>query len=81
MILDQKAIPLLIIVLPMFNILGKIDTKSNWQERKTYCLTNVYSNKAKLLADSKNPKNVSLATFKPSRFCLLKLKKMKGMEK
>jgi hypothetical protein len=49
------------------NILGKIDTKSNWQERKAYCLTNVYTNKAKLLADSKSPKNVSLATFKPSK--------------
>ena len=49
------------------NILGKIDTKRNWQERKAYCLTNVYTNKAKLLADSQNPKNISLATFKPSR--------------
>jgi hypothetical protein len=30
-------------------------------------LANVYTNKAKLLADSKNPTNVSLATFKPSK--------------
>lgn len=49
------------------NILGKIDTKSNWQQRKAYCLTNVYTNKAKLLADSKSPKNISLVTFKPSK--------------
>ncbi|MBI1780512.1 MAG: hypothetical protein HYR66_03995 [Sphingobacteriales bacterium] len=49
------------------NILGKIDTKNNWQERKAFCLSNVYTNKAKLLEDSKNPKNVSLATFKPSK--------------
>lgn len=48
-------------------ILGKIDTKNNWQERKVDCLANVYTNKAKLLSDSKNPKNVSLATFKPSK--------------
>ena len=49
------------------NVLGKIDTKNNWQERKNFCLTNVYTNKAKLLSDSKAPNNVSLATFKPSK--------------
>jgi len=49
------------------NVLGKIDTKNNWQERKSYCLANVYTNKAKLLSDSKSPTNVSLATFKPSK--------------
>lgn len=48
--------------------LGKIDTKSNWHERKKYCLTNIYTNKAKLLKDSENPTNISLATFKPSKF-------------
>lgn len=47
-------------------ILGKIDTKNNWHERKQYCLSNVYTNKAKLLADSKSPNNISLATFRPS---------------
>lgn len=49
------------------SILGKIDTKNNWLERKAYCLKNVYTNKTTLLSDSKNPKNVSLATFKPSK--------------
>jgi len=49
------------------SILGKIDTKNNWQERKAYCLKNIYTNKTTLLSDSKNPKNVSLATFKPSK--------------
>ena len=48
-------------------ILGKIDTKSNWEERKNYCLTNIYTNKSKLIADSKHPKNLSLATFKPTK--------------
>ena len=49
------------------NVLGKIDTVNNWQERKSFCLVNVYTNKAKLLSDSRAPNNVSLATFKPSR--------------
>ena len=57
------------------NILGKIDTKNNWQERKAFCLTNVYTNKAKLLADSKNPNNVSLATFKPSKIISFDIEK------
>lgn len=48
------------------NVSGSIDTKHNWKERKSFCLTNVYISKAKLLSDSKAPKNVSLATFKPS---------------
>ncbi|MBK6545774.1 MAG: hypothetical protein IPG12_10955 [Saprospiraceae bacterium] len=49
------------------NILGKIDTKNNWRVRKEFCLRNVYTNKSKLLFDSKAPSNVSLATFKPTR--------------
>jgi hypothetical protein len=49
------------------NILGKIDTKNNWRERKELCLKNVYTNKAKLLSDSQEPTNISLATFKPAK--------------
>ncbi|MCF8231007.1 MAG: hypothetical protein K9J27_02370 [Bacteroidales bacterium] len=45
---------------------GYLDTKSNWAERKEWCLKNVYTNLSQLLNDSKDPKNVSLATFKPS---------------
>lgn len=37
------------------------------RERKKYCLNNIYTNKAKLIQDSQKPKNVSLATFKPSK--------------
>ena len=49
-------------------LIGKtIDTKGNWAVRKDLCLKNSYTNKAKLLDDSKVPKNISLATFKPSR--------------
>ena len=48
--------------------LGKIGTNNNWAERKKYCTVNVYTNKLKLLEDSKEPTNVSLATFKPTKF-------------
>ncbi|MFI5160747.1 MAG: hypothetical protein ACHQHN_05685 [Sphingobacteriales bacterium] len=47
-------------------ILARIDTENNWRERKTLVLKNVYTNMGKLIADSKSPKNVSLATFKPT---------------
>lgn len=47
-------------------ILGRIDTKRNWQGRKQYCLKNVYTNLEQLLNDSRDPKNISLATFKPA---------------
>ncbi|MDY7395925.1 hypothetical protein UMM65_11770 [Aureibaculum sp. 2210JD6-5] len=50
-----------------FKIIDTLDTKNYWKERKHFCLKDVYTNKAKLLADSKNPTNVSLATFKPSK--------------
>jgi len=43
-----------------------IGTEGNWIFRKDLCLKNVYTNKAKLLEDSKAPNNVSLATFKPT---------------
>lgn len=42
-----------------------IGTKGNWALRKDLCLKNLYTNKKKLINDSKDPKNVSLATFKP----------------
>lgn len=48
-------------------ILNTLDTKNYWKERKKYTLKNVYTNKSELINDSKSPKNVSLATFKPSR--------------
>ena len=47
-------------------LLGRLDTSSNWLERKKYCLANVYSSIDELIEDSKDPKNVSLATFKPT---------------
>jgi hypothetical protein len=45
----------------------RINTDGNWYERKQYCLRNIYTNKNKLLEDSKAPKNISLSTFKPTK--------------
>jgi hypothetical protein len=42
-----------------------IGTDRFWEERKMYCLKNVYTNMNKLIEDSKDPQNISLATFKP----------------
>lgn len=44
----------------------KLDTESNWLRRKEACLKKVYTNMNTLIEDSKAPKNVSLATFKPT---------------
>jgi len=46
-------------------IINTLNTTNYWKERKKFCLRNVYTNKFKLINDSKDPKNVSLATFKP----------------
>lgn len=49
-------------------IIGEtVGTKGNWTLRKELCFKRIYTNKNKLLEDSKAPKNVSLATFKPSK--------------
>lgn len=55
------------------NILGVLSTNNNWQERKSICLNNIYTNKSKLLEDSKSPTNTSLATFKPSKILSLEI--------
>ena len=47
-------------------LFGKIDTKNNWAERKVFCINNFYTNLTQLIEDSKAPKNISLATFKPA---------------
>lgn len=44
-----------------------IKTDGNWILRKEHCVKNIYTNKNKLLEDSKAPRNLSLATFKPSK--------------
>lgn len=45
----------------------RFGTESNWQQRKQACLKKVYTNLTQLIDDSKAPKNVSLATFKPAQ--------------
>lgn len=49
------------------NIVGHIDTKDNWEERKNICLHKIHYDLSKLIAEAKN-KNIctSLAVFKPS---------------
>lgn len=54
-------------------ILGRIKTNNCWAERKKYSLRNVYYDMDLLIDHSKNPKNVSLATFKPTEIIDLKL--------
>lgn len=56
-------------------IFEKVDTKSNWKIRKDLCLNNVYTNLKQLIADSKEPTNISLATFKPTSIIELVIEK------
>ncbi len=44
----------------------RLNTDGNWMKRKEFCLKNVYTNFETLIADSRAPRNVSLATFKPT---------------
>jgi hypothetical protein len=52
----------------------RLDTASNWFKRKAVCLKKVYTNMPKLIADSRDPTNVSLATFKPTSIVRLEWK-------
>lgn len=49
-------------------VLSSVGTDQSWYERKGLCLNSVYTNMTQLIDDSKEPKNVSLAVFKPARF-------------
>lgn len=44
-----------------------IGPERHWAERKKVCLQHVYTDLSQLIADSQEPTNVSLATFKPAR--------------
>lgn len=50
-----------------FNVVGHIETRNNWQQRKDIVLKKVYTNLTQLKAEAKD-KNIatSLATFKPT---------------
>lgn len=49
------------------NVVGHLDTKSNWEERKRICLGKIYYSLTELIAEAKD-KNIcrSLAVFKPT---------------
>lgn len=55
-------------------VVDQLDTKRNWAERKKYCLQNVYDDMDALIEASKDPSNVSLATFKPTEIISLEIK-------
>lgn len=44
---------------------GNLGSENFWAERKKFCLNNVYTDLDALIAESRAPKNKSLATFKP----------------
>jgi hypothetical protein len=46
---------------------NSIGTSYFWKQRKEYCLTDVYTNLEKLISESREPTNKSLATFKPKQ--------------
>ncbi|RTZ02754.1 hypothetical protein EKL98_12920 [Flavobacterium bomense] len=49
-------------------IVGKLDTKNYWADRKKFALNNVHTNLASLIKDAHNKKIcTSLAVFKPSK--------------
>ena len=48
-------------------VLDHLDTAGHWSARKEICLKKVYTSMAQLLEDSKPPKSVSLAAYKPKR--------------
>jgi hypothetical protein len=52
-------------------IIEHLDTQSNWYKRKEFVLKKVYTSITKLIADSKAPNNISLATFKPANIVRL----------
>ncbi len=59
---------------------NKIGTANNWAERKIYCTKNVYTNLTTLIDDSKEPKNISLATFKPAKIVGFEIKEEDNRE-
>jgi hypothetical protein len=44
----------------------RLETEGNWFHRKKACLQKVYTSLNTLIEDSKAPKNISLAVFKPA---------------
>lgn len=55
-------------------VISSLDTKGNWAARKEYCLAHVYTNLNHLIEASRAPKNISLATFKPTEIIGFEIK-------
>lgn len=47
-------------------VVKKVGTEQGWLVRRQLCLRNAYTSMTKLIDDSKDPRNLSLATFKPT---------------
>ena len=59
------------------NIVGHIDTVSNWDERKKICLGKIYYNLTELIAEAKDKKIcTSLAVFKPTEILDFEIKEV-----
>ena len=56
-------------------VVRRLGTSRGWYERKTACLKHIYCNLESLIADSKEPRNVSLAAFRPARILDLVVEK------
>ena len=52
-----------------------LGTEHEWEARKQFCLSNVYTNLKQLIEASKAPNNLSLATFKPTKILGLDIEK------
>ncbi len=55
-------------------VIDKIPPKRGWAARKDICLQHVYTNLEELISDSKAPRNISLASFKPAKITGFKVK-------
>ena len=49
------------------SVVGSIDTSNNWYQRKRKLLSNVNTSMNQLIEDSRDPKNISLAVYKPAK--------------
>lgn len=56
-----------------FEVIERLDTKGNWLRRKEFCLANVFYDLSKLIEESKDPTNKSLATYKPKKILGLEI--------
>lgn len=62
-----------------FNLVGHIDTKNSWQQRKDIILKKIYTNLSQLISEAKEKKKAtSLATFKPTEILDFTIEKVES---